>query len=183
MAYRPLLQTTFALNYALTGYDAWSWHLVNVLLHELGAMGAFALFRHLLPQQAALVAGLLCALHPVHSQAVNYLSSRSETMCMALVLWSLVLCQRPMSSAAVVLLPMAVLLEWRRPAVQRRWRGLIPHAILTVVYLSVISEHRLYMPMAGFAMGTGLLLMGSRRIPVPVPICICLSGDCYHPAK
>ena len=90
------------------------------------------------------LAGLLCALHPVHFQAVNYLSSGSETMCMALVLWSLVLCQRPMSSAAVVLLPMAVLLEWRRPAVQRRWRGLIPHAILTVVYLSVISEHRLW---------------------------------------
>jgi hypothetical protein len=37
--YRPLLQTTFALNYALTGYDTRSWHLVNVLLHGLAAMG------------------------------------------------------------------------------------------------------------------------------------------------
>ena len=41
----------------------------------------------------ALAAGLLFAVHPVHSQAVNYLSSRSETMCMALVMWALVLLQ------------------------------------------------------------------------------------------
>ena len=56
--YRPLLQTTFALNHALGGYDGWSWHLVNVLLHALAATGAFALFRRLLPSAPALAAGL-----------------------------------------------------------------------------------------------------------------------------
>jgi Flp pilus assembly protein TadD len=151
--YRPLLQTTFALNYALGGYNAWNWHLVNVLLHALAAMGGLALFRRLLPPAPALAAGLLFAVHPVHSQAVNYLSSRSETMCMALVLWALVLLQDRRGvwsavayaaalltkSAAVALLPVAVLLQWRLPPHRRDWRPLLPHGVVTVLYLSLIS--------------------------------------------
>ncbi|MEC7842766.1 MAG: tetratricopeptide repeat protein [Candidatus Latescibacterota bacterium] len=151
--YRPLLQTTFALNHALGGYDAWSWHLVNVLLHALAATGAFALFRRLLPSAPALAAGLLFAVHPVHSQAVNYLSSRSETMCMALVMWALVLLQARhgiwsaviyagallTKSAAVALLPVAALIQWRLPAHQRDWKSLLPHGLVSVLYVSLIS--------------------------------------------
>ncbi|HMW02834.1 MAG TPA: hypothetical protein PKE58_22035, partial [Acidobacteriota bacterium] len=32
-AYRPFLMMTFVLNYAVSGTEAWSYHLVNVLLH------------------------------------------------------------------------------------------------------------------------------------------------------
>ena len=151
--YRPLLQTTFALNYAFGGYDARSWHVVNVLLHTLAAAAAFALFRRLLPPAPALAAGLLFAVHPVHSQAVNYLSSRSEMMCMALVLWALALLldRRGVwsavvyaaalltKSAAVALLPVAALLLWWGGAGRRDWRRLLPHGVVTVLYLSLIS--------------------------------------------
>jgi Tfp pilus assembly protein PilF len=151
--YRPLLQTTFALNYALTGYDAWSWHLVSILLHGLAAAAVLALFRHLVPAGVALAAALLFAVHPVHSQAVNYLSSRSETMCMALVLWALVLLQTRRigwsvflygaalltKSAAVALLPVAALLQWRQAAGQRRWRELLPHVGITFLYVTLVS--------------------------------------------
>ena len=151
--YRPLLQTSFALNYAASAYEAVSWHVVNVLLHALAAMGAFALFRRLVAPAPALVAGLLFALHPAHSQAVNYLSSRSETMCMALVLWALVLLQSRRGvwsavvygaalltkSAAVALLPLALLLSWLRPKGDHAWRPLVPHGVVTAGYLLLIS--------------------------------------------
>ena len=151
--YRPLLQTSFALNYAASAYQAVSWHVVNVLLHALAAMGVFALFRLLVAPAPALVAGLLFALHPAQSQAVNYLSSRSETMCMALVLWALVLLQSRRGtwsvvvygaalltkSAAVALLPLALLLSWLRPKGDHAWRPLVPHGVVTAGYLLLIS--------------------------------------------
>src|SRR5262245_40981371 len=31
--YRPILQITYALNYAISGYAPWSWHVVNLVLH------------------------------------------------------------------------------------------------------------------------------------------------------
>ena len=151
--YRPLLQTSFALNHAVAGYDSTSWHLVNVLLHALAAIAAFALFRHLVAPAPALLAGLLFAMHPAHTQAVNYLSSRSETMCMALVLWALVLLRSRQGlwsaavygaalltkSAAVALLPLALLINWVRPTDQGRFRPIAGHGVITAAYLVLIS--------------------------------------------
>lgn len=151
--YRPLLQTTFALNYALSAYDAWSWHLVNVLLHGLAALGALALCRRLFDPEVALVAALLFALHPVQSQAVNYLSSRSEILSMGLVLWSLALIRSRRigwslllyglalltKSAAIILLPLAALIELVRPVRPTNWLRLAPHAGLSVAYLALIT--------------------------------------------
>jgi Flp pilus assembly protein TadD len=151
--YRPLLQTTFALNHGLAGYNPWSWHVVNVLIHGLAVFGAFALLRKVLHPHVALGAALLYALHPAHSQAINYLSSRSETLCIALVLWALALLQSKRAgwsvllyagalltkSAAVVFLPVAALLYWVRPGHRRHWQQLLPHGVTTAIYLILIS--------------------------------------------
>jgi tetratricopeptide (TPR) repeat protein len=79
--YRPLLLTTFALNYALSGYAVWSYHLVGILLHASCAWLVASIGRLLLrDERAALAAALAFGLHPVNSEAVNYLSSRSEVL-------------------------------------------------------------------------------------------------------
>lgn len=152
--YRPLVQASLAANYALAGYDPVGYHVVNVALHALAAAGAFALFGRLLSPSSALVAGLLFAAHPAHSQAVNYVSSRSELMAVAGVLWALYLAwARRRSgrgslaygaallskSAAVAALPLLALLEGARPAALRRWRGLSAFALLTAGYVVLIS--------------------------------------------
>lgn len=106
--YRPLLQTSFALNRALSA-DPWSWHLTNLLVHAAAALGVLALGRRLLPAPAALAAALLFAVHPVQSQVVNYLSSRSEAVAMGFVLWSLVLWVDRRRAASAALLALALL--------------------------------------------------------------------------
>ena len=151
--YRPLLQTTFALNYAFGGYEPAGWRIVNILLHALAAAGAYAVLRQLVGAPAALAGGVLFALHPIHTQAVNYISSRSEVLCMAGVLWALYLGGlrgRPgwgtaayvaallSKSAAVALVPLLTVLEWRRPREQRRWGRLAPFAIVTIGYVVLI---------------------------------------------
>ena len=79
--YRPLLLTTYALNYAIAGYAPLGWHLVNLLLHLANA----ALLWWLAPglgasRRVALVAGLIFAVHPIMSESVNYVSSRSSLL-------------------------------------------------------------------------------------------------------
>src|ERR1041385_7111855 len=36
--YRPVLQITYALNYAISQYNPWSWHLFNLVLHIVVVM-------------------------------------------------------------------------------------------------------------------------------------------------
>ena len=83
--YRPLLLITFTLNYTLNqaleldGYDVRGFHVVNLLLHAFTACFLWWLVAlHTGRRDTALVAGLLFALHPLGTEPVNYLSSRSE---------------------------------------------------------------------------------------------------------
>lgn len=85
--YRPLLLSTFAVDYALFGGSAAGYHAVNILLHGLvaitllwwlGGMGV--------PARVALWTVLLFALHPINSEAVCYISSRSEVLMALFVL-------------------------------------------------------------------------------------------------
>ncbi|MEE3259148.1 MAG: tetratricopeptide repeat protein [Candidatus Latescibacterota bacterium] len=79
--YRPVLLVTLALNYAWGAYEVVGYHVVNWLLHLGCAMLVYALGRALHgKRRAALVGALLFALHPLNAEAVNYISSRSESL-------------------------------------------------------------------------------------------------------
>lgn len=89
--YRPFLLVTYALNYAISGYDVWTYHLVSILLHVASVWAVYALARalHLAPAAAAFAA-IAFGLHPIHTEAVNYISSRSEllaSLCVLLGMW------------------------------------------------------------------------------------------------
>jgi Tfp pilus assembly protein PilF len=89
--YRPILQITYALNYAISEYNMWSWHLTQILLHVLNALFIVLLARKFLPylidnnntkwQQAIpWIIGLLFLLHPTASGVVNYHWARSSLL-------------------------------------------------------------------------------------------------------
>lgn len=79
--YRPLLLVTYALNFALGGEGPWSFHLVNLGIHAAAAATVWWLARLLLGRPGiALLAGMLFAVHPLASEPVNYVSSRSESL-------------------------------------------------------------------------------------------------------
>ena len=72
-SYRPLCVATFRLNYLLHELQPMGYHLVNVLLHGavcyLYVQLCGVVFSQVWP---ALIAGLLFAVHPVHTEAVSY---------------------------------------------------------------------------------------------------------------
>ena len=80
--YRPLVLVSYALNHAIGGYQVFGYHLVNIALH-ITVSGALCLLIGYWTESAlrGLVTGLLFALHPINSETVNYVSSRSESLC------------------------------------------------------------------------------------------------------
>lgn len=79
--YRPLLLVSYALNFALGGFSVSGYHLFNLLLHALNACLVSWLARRLSGDaRIGLVAGLLFAAHPLCTEPVNYISSRSDSL-------------------------------------------------------------------------------------------------------
>jgi tetratricopeptide (TPR) repeat protein len=94
---RPLLKLSYASNLTL-GSDPIGFRIVNVLIHALSAtlVGSLLRIRGLRAglseasaSQAALLAALLFALHPVQTEAVTYISGRSSSLAASLCLLSL----------------------------------------------------------------------------------------------
>ncbi len=74
-SYRPLCVATFRLNYLLAELEPMGYHLVNILLHGVVCY----LYVHLVSLVCsqvwpALIAGLLFAAHPIHTEAVSLYS-------------------------------------------------------------------------------------------------------------
>ena len=104
--YRPLLLVTYGLNYALGEYDVTGYHVVNLLLHY----GCVLLVWQLAKLAGcgggpALLAGLFFAVHPLGSEPVNYISSRSELLgaCLFLAAFRWFLLDSPGSRGVAVL--------------------------------------------------------------------------------
>lgn len=86
-SYRPLTTSSLALNYQLSGAHPASYHLVNILLHAtisvLVYLLCLRLFRAL---SVSLIAGFLFAVHPIHTEAVAWISGRAELLAALLSL-------------------------------------------------------------------------------------------------
>ena len=109
--FRPLLFGSFALNWAIEGARPFGYHVLDLLLHGAVTLLLYLVLKKLLesiPQGAlaAWVAALLFAVHPLHTEAVDSISARSELLAMAFLLgaWLLHLSDRPILALIAFLL-------------------------------------------------------------------------------
>jgi tetratricopeptide (TPR) repeat protein len=102
VAGRPLVNLSFAVNYAIGGVDVFGYHLVNVIVHLLCAVVLFGIVRRTLTLRPvprlqaraadlALATALIWVLHPLNTDAVDYVTQRTESM-MALFYLSTLYC-------------------------------------------------------------------------------------------
>lgn len=92
---RSLALFTFALNYAISGYDTTSYHVVNISIHIICSIFVYLIFLHTLflyrrsvgspnvhisDQCIVLLGTILWAIHPIHTQAVTYIVQREASM-------------------------------------------------------------------------------------------------------
>ncbi len=89
--YRPVFNSLLIVQYQLLGQKVWAWHLVSVLLHLLVVLLVYTLARNWeYEKTSAVIAALIFGLHPVHSEAVAWISSSPDLIAGIFVLASLV---------------------------------------------------------------------------------------------
>lgn len=87
---RPVLNISFAIDYALHGNSVRGYHIGNVLIHLAGALALFGIIRRLHERSVgingrqsagvALTMAALWALHPLQTEAVTYIVQRAESL-------------------------------------------------------------------------------------------------------
>ncbi len=80
--YHPLTMLTLAFNYAISGLDPFSYHLVNWLLHILNTALVF-LFIYKISGRKIFVAAftsLIFGIHPMHMESVAWISERKDVL-------------------------------------------------------------------------------------------------------
>lgn len=109
--FRPVVNLSYAVDHALWGLDSFGYHLTNLLLHLLNVALLFAVGRRLLldlrrrrggegdgpdalVDLGAFAAAALLAVHPLMTEAVAYVSGRSELLATLFVLAALLLLRR-----------------------------------------------------------------------------------------
>ena len=92
VARRPLLSLTFALNYAVSQYDTWSYHAVNLAIHACSALLLLGIVRRTLCLASmpptwqerslsfALAVALIWTVHPLQTESVTYIVQRAESL-------------------------------------------------------------------------------------------------------
>ena len=173
--YRPVLLVTYALNYAVGGLRPAAFRWLNLALHLASAVLVLLLARELLRrirpdaplEWLAFLAGAIFAFHPLQSEIVNYISSRSDGLCAFLYLLAFFLWVRANAAArpgravalrvgavaafaggllvkeVAITLP-ATLWLWevlieRQAGIRLGWRRLAAYAALAVVAIAYLA--------------------------------------------
>jgi Flp pilus assembly protein TadD len=93
--YRPLASFTFAINYAFNGLNPVGYHLVNLLFHLFNAFLVFLLLRRIgFEDDYSFAGALVFAIHPVHTEAVTWISGRGNVLFLFFFLISYLLYAR-----------------------------------------------------------------------------------------
>ena len=83
--YRPVVSTTYTIDYALWGLSPKGFHLTNLLIHLIACLLLFAVLNEMFKKYkygtfASLISTLIFAAHPVHTEAVSWVSGRTDSL-------------------------------------------------------------------------------------------------------
>jgi hypothetical protein len=80
--YHPLSTLSLAVNYQFSGLNPRGYHLTNILIHILNSILVYLLIYLIADRRiwAALLAGLLFGIHPMHVESVAWVSERKDVM-------------------------------------------------------------------------------------------------------
>lgn len=84
--YRPLQFLVYLAIYELAGFSAPAFHLFMVLLHAANSAMLFLFVRRLAPGRLAFAAAALFAVHPIHTEVVDWIAAVPDLMVTTIVL-------------------------------------------------------------------------------------------------
>ncbi len=100
--YRPLTLLSFRLDALVWGFSPFGFHLTNLLAHLGCSLAVMHLGNRLFDSpRAGLAAGLLFAVHPVHTESVSWISGRTDVLACLFGLGALLLALRGTTASAL----------------------------------------------------------------------------------
>lgn len=89
--YRPVQTIIYMVSYAIGGLSPIPYHVLSLAFHAAAATGVYLLGRELIESEnAALAAGALFAVHPVHTEAVAWIAGVADVACGAFFFFGVV---------------------------------------------------------------------------------------------
>jgi hypothetical protein len=90
--WRPILLTSFAVDYHLYGLNPTGFHVTNTMLHVLVAFLLFILFFKLSNGKKIIpfLAALIFLVHPLQTEAITYVAGRADPLSSIFLLLSLI---------------------------------------------------------------------------------------------
>jgi protein O-mannosyl-transferase len=174
---RPLLMFSFWLNYqGATSQDTFGYHLFNVVLHFLNGVLILLAVRRVLnwaqiEKWKAAVLSIFAAglflLHPLQTESVSYIASRSETLSVFWVLAAFVVFLYRQGDTISVVRAIAILLLFGAAVASKEHTAVLPALLLLTDYYwnpgfsfaGIRRNWRLYIPIAiGGAAAVALVL-------------------------
>ncbi len=97
--YRPLQTITYMIDHSIWKLDPRGYHLTNILLHILVALCLFCSILLLFSDLGlAVLTGILYVVHPIHTEAVTYISGRADSLALLFMLFCFLLYIRSCSA-------------------------------------------------------------------------------------
>src|SRR5580765_4347601 len=80
--YHPLTMLSLSLNYLISGENAWSYHLFNIIFHIINCFLVFRLAMLLSKNNTviAFTTAMLFGIHPMHVESVAWVSERKDVL-------------------------------------------------------------------------------------------------------
>src|SRR3989441_333795 len=184
VAGRPLVNVSFAINYAMGGLEVRGYHIWNVATHILCALLLFGVVRRTLnlaslqsrfagtSTDLAFAAALIWMLHPLNTEAVDYLTQRTEVMMGLFYLATLYAAIRAYASPRAALWQTASVLSCALGMACKESMATAP--LMVVAYDAIFvfdsinealrSRWRLYAGLAATWLGLAALLWSGPRV-------------------
>jgi tetratricopeptide (TPR) repeat protein len=172
---RPLLMFSFWINHQFSGLEPYGYHLLNVLFHFCTSLLVFFIARRLLEwagtegaqrEWLSAFAGGLFLLHPVQTESVAYIASRSENLSVLFFYSAFALFLYRRSAAISWRVTLGILILFAAAATTKEHTVALPALLLLTDYFwnpgfsfqGIRRNWRLYVPLltAGVA---GLVLV------------------------
>lgn len=152
-----------SLNFLIAGHNPFTYHLTSVLLHSLNTILAFFFLNIFFGLEASFLGALIFAVHPIHTEAVSWISGKPYLILFAFILGNTLLYQRAVKDAkrsrpiaylftlvifyymtmryyTYYLFPfLLVLLDLTLGRVRRNWRLWLPFFILAAIRFAIIK--------------------------------------------
>lgn len=82
--YRPIVSTSYNIDYAIWGLNPFGFHLTNIIIHLIATLILFRLLQLIFVKQKnvnliSLLGTLIFAVHPIHTEAVSWVSGRTDS--------------------------------------------------------------------------------------------------------